>query len=135
MSLSGNVIDDIKAKATKIEAVETSFKGSRKSVVLLKVPGIDDVNKPLDYKDAHQYSKACVPRRVYELDENGAHATNETGEEIQRLRQPGDKGHTNFTLFAGERSHTKLYTILASALVYITRNSFSFLFSVQFCLY
>ena len=89
-SLSGSVIDDIKAKATKIEE-ETSFKGSRRSVVLLKVPGID-VDKSLSYEDAHQYSKACVPRRVYELDENGAHATNETGEKIQRLRQPGDKG-------------------------------------------
>ena len=85
--MPGDRIDAVKINAFK-KNIETSFKenSTRKSIVL-RLPTIN-LEEKLSYKDAHEYCKACVPRRVYELDENGQIATDEAGIEIQRLRQP-----------------------------------------------
>ena len=80
--LLGEDIDRLKVNATKKKTFHTSFKkDSARNSVVLRLPTID-VDEVLDFKAAHEYSKACVPRRVYELDENGNVATNEAGEEI-----------------------------------------------------
>ena len=86
--MPGDRIDAVKINAFKKKTFETSFKenSTRKSIVL-RLPTIN-LEEKLSYKDAHEYCKACVPRRVYELDENGQIATDEAGIEIQRLRQP-----------------------------------------------
>ena len=86
--MPGDRIDAVKINALKKKTFETSFKkNSTRNSIVLRLPTIN-LEEKLSYKDAHEYCKACVPRRVYELDENGQIATDEAGIEIQRLRQP-----------------------------------------------
>ena len=66
----------------------------------------------IDYKIAHEYCKACVPRRVMEVDPSAPDgiARDANGVPIRRLRQPGDQGTPSlYTVFGGKSSHKALY--------------------------
>ncbi len=132
--LQGEDIDNLRVSATKKKTFHTSFKkSSTRNSVVLRLPTIN-VDEVLDFKAAHEYSKACVPRRVYELDENGNVATDEAGIEIQRLRQLGDKGqHKLYSVCGGKQSHQALYDFgIGVGLYYSQLLQFSVLCAVLF---
>ena len=72
---------------------------------------LEDVTK-LDLSRAHEFCRACVPRRVYEEDPSKADgvARDSAGKPIRRLRQSGDKGVPKlYSIFGLKNSHEALY--------------------------